>query len=126
MHSSTTIIGHLGDDPEITYPQGRDGKARAYMSVAVTRRWRDRDDQDQEETTWFPVSIWGRQAEACGRYLRKGKMVHVSGRMRAWKDKDDQKRWELAADRIIFLSPADKDRPADYPPRWERGGRGGA
>lgn len=113
MFSETRIIGHLGDDPELT---GDGDRSRAYMSVAVGRRWRSRDGQDREETTWYPVVVWGAQARACAQHLTKGSRVHVAGRMRQYRSGDEQSRkWELAADRVTFLSP----RPSSLP-TWNK------
>jgi single-strand DNA-binding protein len=75
------IIGNLGRDPEMRYtPQGT---AVTSFSVAVNRKWTDRDGQLQEETLWFRVSAWNRLAETCNQYLSKGKQVYIEGRLRA-------------------------------------------
>ena len=74
MYQNITIIGNLGRDPELKFTA--DGKAVASFSVATSRKYKDTD-----ETTWFRVSVWDKQAEACNQYLRKGSKVFVSGRL---------------------------------------------
>jgi len=74
------IIGNLGSDPEMRYMP--DGTAVANFSVATNRRWTDRSSgQQKDETTWFRVSVWGRQAESVNQYLSKGRQVMVQGRI---------------------------------------------
>jgi single-strand DNA-binding protein len=75
------IAGNLGRDPELKYFDN--GNAVANMSVATNRKWKDEASGEmQEETTWFKVSVWGAQAEACHEHLRKGQQVLVEGRLR--------------------------------------------
>ena len=74
MYSKIIIIGNLGRDPELKFTA--DGKAVANFSVATSRKYKDTD-----ETTWFRVSVWDKQAEACNQYLRKGSKVFVTGRL---------------------------------------------
>lgn len=102
MHAETRIVGHLGDDPELT---NHGGTPRCYLSVATTRRWTGKDGTNKEETTWYPVIVWGSQADACGRYLAKGRLVLVCGHMRCYTTEEGgPRRWELSADRVVFLS----------------------
>ena len=74
MYQKLIIIGNLGRDPELKFTA--DGKAVASFSVATSRKYKDTD-----ETTWFRVSVWDKQAEACNQYLRKGSKVFVTGRL---------------------------------------------
>ncbi len=112
MYQKTVIVGNLGSKPELRYtPQG---DAVATLRVAVNRRWTGQDGQPGEETTWFQVSVWGAQAEACHQYLTKGRMVLVEGRLipdqtsggpRIWTGNDGQPRasFELRAMTVRFL-----------------------
>jgi single-strand DNA-binding protein len=91
-----TIVGYLGRDPELRYTPS--GTAVCDFSVATTERRRGRDAAEGEEiTTWFRVSMWGRQAEVANQYLTKGKLVYVEGRLsqREWTDRDGNKRTSL-------------------------------
>jgi single-strand DNA-binding protein len=82
------IVGNLGRDPEMRYTPT--GKAVTDFSVATTRVFTSQDGQKQEETDWFRVSVFGKQAEFCNQYLQKGKQVYVEGRLHARQyDKSD-------------------------------------
>lgn len=111
MLNKTTIIGNLGNDPELRYtPQG---DAVTSFSVATNRRWGSGDSKG-EETVWFRVSVWGRQAEACNQWLEKGRQVYVEGRLvpdretggpRIWTDNNGNPRssFEIRALQVQFL-----------------------
>lgn len=81
MYQSLTIVGNLGNDPEMRYMP--DGTAVTNFSVATNRRWTDQSSgEPREETTWFRVSVWGRQAEIANQYLSRGRKVLIEGRLR--------------------------------------------
>jgi len=112
MYQKLVIVGRLGKDPEMRYMP--DGTAVTSFSVATDRRWTDRSTgQPVQETTWFRVSVWGRQAESANQYLSKGRMVLVEGRLtpdanggpRIWTGQDGTARasFELKADSVQFL-----------------------
>lgn len=125
----TTIIGHLGRDPEIRYLPS--GEAVANFSVAVTDSWKDKSGVKQERVTWYRCNAFAKLAEICGQYLKKGAPVFIEGSMqhREYRDKDGNKResWELRADTMQMLGgrgdggsaePArgSSDRPAQRSP----------
>jgi len=87
------IIGRLGQDPEVRYTQSN--TAVATMSVATSERYKDRNGEQQENTEWHRVVAWGRTAEICQEYLKKGSLVYFEGpiQTRQWEDKDGQKRY---------------------------------
>ena len=113
MYQKLTLVGNLGQDPELRYLS--DGQPVANFSLACNRRWNDRHTgQQQEEVTWFRVSVWGRQAEAVNQYLSKGRQVLVEGRLRPDPGTGGPRLWtrndgtagasfEVAADRVQFL-----------------------
>jgi single-strand DNA-binding protein len=117
------LIGNLGRDPEIRYLPS--GDALANLRIATTEAWKDKSGEKQEATEWHTVVFFGRQAEICGEYLKKGSSVYVEGslRTRKWQDKDGQDRYstEIRGDRMQMLggrgsggdAPFDKaqDRP---------------
>ena len=72
-----TIVGRLGRDPEMRYLPS--GDPVTSFSVATDERWRTQDGQQQERTTWFRVSAFGRLAETCSQFLHKGSYVYVEG-----------------------------------------------
>jgi len=81
MYQKIVIVGRLGKDPEMRYMP--DGTAVTNMNVATDRRWTDKaTGQPAQETTWFRVSVWGRQAETSNQYLTKGQMVLIEGHLR--------------------------------------------
>lgn len=86
-----TIVGNLGRNPEVKFtPQGQQV---CEFSVATN----EKRANDQVETTWFHVSLWGKLAETCSEYLYKGREVYVEGRLRTreWTDREGQKRFSL-------------------------------
>lgn len=87
------IIGRLGQDPEVRYTQSN--TAVATLSVATTERYKDRNGELQENTEWHRVVAWGRLAEICQEYLKKGSLAYFEGpiQTREWEDKDGQKRY---------------------------------
>jgi len=100
------LIGNLGKDPEVKYTAG--GQAVATFSIACNESWTDKDSgQKKERTEWVNIVVWGKLAEICGEYLKKGKQVYISGRLqtRSWDDKDGNKRYmtEVVADKMVML-----------------------
>ena len=71
------IIGNLGRDPEMRYIPS--GESVTSFSVASNRRFRGPDGENKEETTWFNINAWGRQAEICNQYLTRGSQVYIEG-----------------------------------------------
>jgi single-strand DNA-binding protein len=89
------IVGNLGRDPELRYtPQGT---AVCSFSVATSEKKRDKGGDMQDVTTWFRVTLWGKQAETASKYLTKGKPVYLEGRLRIeeWTDRDGNNRQSL-------------------------------
>ncbi|HXV07891.1 MAG TPA: single-stranded DNA-binding protein [Burkholderiales bacterium] len=99
------LIGNLGRDPEVRYLPS--GDAVANFSIATTEKWKDKNGDMQEQTEWHRIAFFGRQAEICGEYLRKGSSVYVEGRLqtRKWTDKDGNERTttEIRGDRMQML-----------------------
>ena len=99
-----SILGRLGADPE-TRQAG--GSTVCNMRIATDDRWTDRDGNKQEKTEWHRVTAWGRTAEACGQYLRKGSQAFVEGSLetKEWTDKDGNKRYttEIKARNVVFV-----------------------
>jgi single-strand DNA-binding protein len=99
------LVGNLGADPELKYTPSN--RAVCNLSVATNEVWKDKSGQKQEKTEWHRVTVWGEQAENCSKFLTKGRMVYVEGKLqtRSWDDKDGKKRYstEVVADRVVFL-----------------------
>jgi single-strand DNA-binding protein len=112
------LIGNVGSDPEMRYTPN--GKAVTSFRMATNRRYTTPDGESREETEWFRVSVWGKQAESCNQFLSKGRRVYVEGRLhsRSWEGQDGQMRTslEVSANRVIFLERA---APASLPEEGE-------
>ncbi len=104
------IVGYLGRDPEIRYtPQGM---AACSFSIATTERRKDKSGEFQDQTTWFRVTCWGKQAEFVNERLQKGNQVYVEGRLTQseYTDKDGNTRTslEVNASDVQLLERAQK------------------
>ncbi len=80
------IIGRLGQDPDARYTPT--GKQVVKFSVAISNRWK-KDGDVKEYTEWVNIEAWGRLAEICNEYLRKGSLVFIEGRLKTDKYVDD-------------------------------------
>lgn len=87
------IIGRLGQDPEVRYTQSN--TAVANMSIATSERYKDSQGEWKERTEWHKVVAWGRTAEICQEYLKKGSQVYIEGPIQTskWEDKDGNTRY---------------------------------
>ena len=112
------LIGNVGSDPEMRYTPN--GKAVTSFRMATNFRYSGPDGERREETEWFRVSVWGKQAESCNQFLSKGKRVYIEGRLhsRNWEGQDGQMRTslEVSANRVIFL---DRAAPVSLPEEGE-------
>jgi single-strand DNA-binding protein len=100
------LIGNLGKDPEVRFTPS--GQAVANFNIATTDSWTDKSNgQKQERTEWHRIVVWGKLAELCGEYLKKGRQCYVEGRLqtREWTDKEGQKKYttEVVANTVQFL-----------------------
>ena len=112
MYQQITLVGNLGNDPEMRYTPN--GTAVTNISVATSNKYTKKDGEKVDETTWFQVSIWGKSAEACNTYLKKGSKVLVVGRMtvdkatggpRVYESNGEHRAsFEVTASEVKFLS----------------------
>jgi single-strand DNA-binding protein len=113
MYHTVIIVGNLGRDPEMRYTPS--GQPVTSFSVATNRQYTSSSGEQVKETTWFRISAWGKQAETCNQYLRKGSKVLVEGRLnadpatggpRVWTGQDGSTRasFEVTAQTVRFLS----------------------
>lgn len=111
MYQRLVLVGYLGRDPEMRYtPQGTPVTS---FPVATNRRYNTADGQPKEETVWFRVSVWGKQAETVNQYLAKGRRVLVEGSLvgdenggpRIWTDREGKPRasFEVRAYTVRFM-----------------------
>jgi len=123
------LVGNLGRDPEVRATPS--GQSICTLSVATSDRFTDRAGQQREQTEWHNVVVWGKQADLCGQYLKKGRQVYVEGRLttRQYEAKDGtgkRYRTEVVAQRVQFLGgraaagfeegPPDFNSAPDAPP----------
>lgn len=103
--SRVILIGNLGSDPEMRYAP--DGRPVTSFRMATNRRYTTSSGENREETDWFRVTVWGKQAEQCNQFLGKGRQVYVDGRLHArnWQGQDGQMRTslEVTANQVLFL-----------------------
>lgn len=80
------------------------GQAVANFRIATNESWTDKNQQKQERTEWHRIVVWGKLAELCGEYLKKGRQAYVEGRLqtREWTDKEGKKNYttEIVANTV--------------------------
>lgn len=126
------IVGNLGNDPDMKYSQG--GMAICSMSVATTSVRKDKDGNQQERTEWHRVKTFGKLAEICGEYLKKGSQAYFEGSIRydKYTDKEGVEKYttDIIADEMQMLGgrgeasgakPQRQERPARQAAQPEAG-----
>ena len=102
------LIGNLGADPEVRSTGG--GTTVANFRLATSETYKNREGQRETRTEWHRVVTFGRLAEICGQYLKKGKQIYIEGRIqtREWEDQTGNKRWttEIVANQMQMLGRA--------------------
>ena len=99
------LIGNLGRDPDIQYLEGNIAVAK--FSLATTETFKDRSGKLVSQTEWHTVVLWRGLAELAQKYLHKGSLVFIEGRLRTrtWEDKDNNKKHatEIVGDNLVML-----------------------
>jgi single-strand DNA-binding protein len=116
MFHQLIIVGNVGKDPEMRYTPS--GQAVTSFSVATNRSYTTGSGEQVKETIWFRVSTWGKQAEICNQYIKKGSRVLVEGRLTPDKNTGGPRVWEkdgkagatfdVNANTVRFLSTNEK------------------
>lgn len=109
-------IGNLGKDVEMRYMP--DGGAVANFSIGISDRYKDKTGAQKEVTEWVNISAFGRLAEICGEYLKKGQQVYIEGRLKTDKyTKDGVERYstKIVADRMQMLGSKAQARDDQKP-----------
>lgn len=100
-----TLIGNLGRDPELQYLEGNIAVSK--FSLATTETFKDRSGKLVSQTEWHTVVLWRGLAELAEKYLHKGSLVYIEGRLRTrtWEDKDGNKKHatEIVGDNLVML-----------------------
>ncbi len=113
MYHTIIVVGNVGRDPEMRYTPS--GQAVTSFSVATSRKYTAGNGEQVNETIWFRVSAWGKTAETCNQYVKKGMKVLIEGRLTADKTTGGPKIWtkqdgttgssfEITASTVRFLS----------------------
>lgn len=133
MYHKVIVVGNLGRDPEMRYMP--DGTAVTNLNVATSRRWTDKaTGQPVEETIWFRVSVFGRQAETANQYLSKGRPVLIEGHLRTdpqtggpriWTAQDGTVRasYEVTAETVRFMGGREGGSSGNYSDEFQGGGK---
>jgi single-strand DNA-binding protein len=112
------LIGRLGGDPEMRYTPS--GKPLTKFRLATDRSWTTADGEKKTETEWFNIVSWGKLAEICNQYLKKGQQVYVEGRLhtRRWQDDEGNNRSsiEVVAQEMIMLESSSSKSQSEEPP----------
>jgi len=103
--NKVTLLGRIGTDPEIKYTQN--GQPVCTLSIATNQIWKDESGVLQSKTDWHRVVAWGKLAETCHEYLKKGSKLYLEGSLhtRQYDDKDGQKKYitEIKMNEMIML-----------------------
>jgi single-strand DNA-binding protein len=117
MINKAILVGRLGADPEVRYTP--DGAMVTNFRIATDEQWKDKNGEKVQKTEWHKIVTFGKLAEICGKYLVKGKLVYLEGRIqtRAWDDKEGVKRYttEIVASNMQMLDSKGQ-RSADASP----------
>ncbi len=114
MYHTLILVGNVGKDPDMRYTPT--GQPVTSFSVATNRQYTANNGEKVKETIWFRVTTWGKQAEVCNQYVKKGSKVLVEGRLtvdpatggpRVWTPEGGSPRasFEVTANTVQFLSP---------------------
>lgn len=99
------LIGNLGKEPEMQFLEGNIAVAK--FSLATTETFKDRTGKQVSQTDWHTVVLWRGLAELAQKYLHKGSLVYIEGRLktRSWEDKEGNKKFatEVVGDNLIML-----------------------
>jgi single-strand DNA-binding protein len=124
MFHTIIVVGNLGKDPELRYLSS--GQAVCDFNIATSRQYTASNGQQVKETIWMRITTWGKQAETCNQYLRKGSKVLVEGRLspdpasggpKTYMKKDGTPgaSYDITASTVRFLSSRGDDQGGAAP-----------
>ena len=100
-----TLIGYLGADPKVQLV--KESRSMCTFSVATTDRYKDKKGDAVERTTWHNITSFGKLADICGSFLKKGSHIFLEGRLenRTWEDEEKKKQYstQIVATDVVFL-----------------------
>jgi single-strand DNA-binding protein len=123
MVNKAILLGRLGKDPEVRYTPG--GEMITSFSIATDESWKNKDGEQVKKTEWHNITTFGKLAEICGKYLTKGKLVYIEGKIQtdSW-EKDGVKKYatKIIANTMKMLGdkedrgePSSGNEPDDVP-----------
>ena len=119
MINSVTIVGYLGKDPSVN--QTNSGLTVANLSVGTTKKWTDKNGNQQQRTEWHKVQLWNKLAEIAQKYLSKGSLVYIEGELqtRSWETKSGEKKYvtEIVGKQLQMLGG--KENPKENQQSFE-------
>jgi single-strand DNA-binding protein len=125
--NKVTLIGNLGKDPDVQFLEGNIGVAK--FSLATTETFKDRTGKQISQTEWHTVVLWRGLAELAQKYLHKGSLVYIEGRLRtrSWEDKDKNKKFatEIVGDTLVMLDKKLDTNGGEYGSSAHSGGEPG-
>lgn len=114
------IVGRLGQEPEMRSTNS--GQQVCTLNIATSETWM-KDGKKEEKTEWHRVILWGKQAENANKYLKKGRLVYIEGKLqtRTWQDQQGSKRFttEILANSMQFLESMSASRVDNNTPQVE-------
>jgi single-strand DNA-binding protein len=123
MFQTIILIGNLGKEPEMRFTPS--GQPVTTLSVATNRSYKNANGQPVKETTWFRITVWGKQAEACNQHLHKGSRVLVEGRLTPDPETGGPHIWEnngkygasfdVTASTVRFVSSRENTEESETP-----------
>ncbi len=105
LKNRVQLIGHLGADPEIKTFDSKKKVAR--FSLATNDEYTNKEGQKVKQTQWHQLVVWGKLAEVCEKYVKKGEEIAVEGKLtyRTWDDKDGKSHniTEIVVNELLML-----------------------
>lgn len=105
------IVGRLGNDPELRFLQS--GNAVCKFNLATSEKYTNKNHELVENTEWHRVTVWGKPAENANKFLTKGSLVYIEGKLKTSSyEKEGQKHWatEILANNVVYLSTKSENR----------------
>lgn len=103
--NKVVLVGHLGADPESRFTPS--GVAVTTFNMATNESWKNKDGEYEDRTEWHRIVLYGKAAETASKYMKKGQLTYVEGRIRtrSWEDKEGMTRYttEVLGDRFTML-----------------------
>ena len=110
MINQITLLGRVGKDPEVRNLES--GSTVADLSLATSRRYKDKQGEPREETQWHNIVLWGKLAELAESYVKKGDQISIIGEVRyeEWeKDGQNHRTTKITAEKLIFVSKSNRE-----------------